>query len=99
MTKYRLGIAVALVTAMSVAAYAAPRGGHGGAPHGGAPHVGGAPHGGAPHIGGAPHVGGFHAAPHVGGGFHGAPHVGGRVTSHAHPTFRGNLGRAHLGPA
>jgi len=71
MAKFKFGIAVALVTALSVAAYAAPRGGHGGAPHGGAPHV---------------------------GGFHGAPHLGGRI-SHAHPTFRANTGRAHLGHA
>jgi hypothetical protein len=85
MVKFKCAIAVALVTAVSVAAYAAPRGGHGGAPHGGAPH------------GGAPHVGGFHAAPHVGGAFHGAPHFSGRAISHAHPTFRGNTGRAHVG--
>jgi hypothetical protein len=84
MAKFKFGIAVALVTALSVAAYAAPRGGHGGAPHGGA-------------HGGAPHVGGFHGAAHL-GGFHGAPHLGGRI-SHAHPTFRSNMGRAHLGHA
>jgi hypothetical protein len=92
MAKIKLGIAVALATAVSVAAYAAPRGGHGGAPQGGA-------HGGAPHVSAfhaAPHVGGtFHAAPHV-GAFHGAPHFSGHAISHAHPTFRGNTGHTHF---
>jgi hypothetical protein len=80
MAKLKLAIAVALTVAVSAAAYAAPRGGHGGGGHGG---------------GG--HGGGFHGAPHFGGGFHGAPHFGGRAISHAHPTFRGNAGRARIG--
>jgi hypothetical protein len=90
MTKFKLAIAVALATALSAAAYAAPRGGHGGGGHGGGGHGGGF-HG-APHFGG-----GFHGAPHFGGGFHGAPHFGGRAISHGHPTFHGYAGRTRIG--
>ena len=85
MSKFNISVAViVLATALSVAGYAAARGGGGG--HGGGGHGGGG-HGGGGHFHGGGHFGG-HFGGHGGGHFGGGRHFGGR--SFARPSFRGN---------